>query len=93
MKPKANIMQWTSMNVPTTTRREPSFTIQRSNFSRIDRSLGASPLTSPDKSIRISGVDLDLSDMMDRFDIEEPGEPRFGFDLLCLPNGDLRSSM
>lgn len=88
MKPNANIIQWTRTKRPTTTRREPSLTIHLLNLSFMLKSLGASPLTSPDNNIRISGVDLDRSDIVDKCDIDEFGEPRFD-----LASGDLMSSM
>ena len=76
------------MKTATTTRRDPSLTIHLLNLSFQLRSLGASPLTSPDSNIRMSGVDLDRSDIVESCDMEEFGEPRFD-----LASGDLMSSM
>lgn len=61
MKPNAKIMAWTTTKVATNIRLDPSFTIHRSNFSFGLKSLGISPLTSPERSIRISGVERDRS--------------------------------
>lgn len=88
MKPNAKIIMWTKMNVPTTTRRDPSLTIHLLNFSFMLRSRGASPLTSPDSNIRISGVDLERSAIVENVYIDELGELLFD-----LTRGDLISSM
>lgn len=56
-------MQCTAMKRKTKRRRDPSFTIHLPNRSLRFNSLGASPLTSPERRILIKSVDLDRSVM------------------------------
>ena len=70
MKPNPKTMPWTSMKSATFNRLEPSLTIHLSILSINLRSLGASPLTSPDSSILVRGVDRGRSDMSENEDPE-----------------------